>query len=60
LLLEVISQILIFAIIKIKDYPSKRGIFVTDSLVSAWQVLWIPKYLQIDNGLSFKGSNRHP
>lgn len=47
-------------IIKIKAYPGKRGIFVTDSLVSAWQVLGIPKYLQVDNGLSFKGSNRHP
>ena len=45
---------------KIKPYPGKRDIFATDFLVSAWQILGIPKYLQLDNELSFKGSNRHP
>lgn len=46
--------------VKIKPYPGKRDVFVTDFLVYAWQILGIPKYLQLDNELSFKGSNRHP
>lgn len=45
---------------KIKPYKGKRDIFVTDFLVYAWQMLGIPKYLQLDNELSFKGSNRYP
>ncbi len=45
---------------KIKPNKGKRDIFVTDSLVYAWQTLGIPKYLQLDNELSFKGSNKHP
>lgn len=45
---------------RIKPYKGKRDIFATDFLVSAWQILGIPKYLQLDNELSFKGSNRHP
>jgi hypothetical protein len=46
-------------VVKIKPCQSKRDIFVTEFLVSAWQKLGIPKYLQVDNELSFKGSNRH-
>lgn len=46
--------------IKIKPYLGKRDIFATELLVSAWQKLGIPKYLQLDNELSLKGSNRHP
>ena len=45
---------------KIKPCLSKRDIFATESLVSAWQKIGIPKYLQVDNELSFKGSNRYP
>jgi len=45
---------------KIKPSPGKRDIFATELLVSAWQKLGIPKYLQVDNELSLKGSNRHP
>jgi hypothetical protein len=45
---------------KIKAYRGKRDIFATELLVSAWQKLGIPKYLQVDNELSLKGSNRHP
>lgn len=45
---------------KIRPYKGKRDIFITDFLVYTWQMLGIPKYLQLDNELSFKGSNRHP
>ena len=45
---------------KIKPNKGKRDIFATDLLVSAWQKLGIPKYLQVDNELCLKGSNRHP
>jgi len=46
--------------VKIKPYLGKKDIFATDFLVSAWQKIGIPKYLQVDNELSLKGSNRHP
>lgn len=46
--------------VKLKPYKGKKGIFVTDFLVYAWYILGIPKYLQFDNELSFKGSNRYP
>jgi len=45
---------------KIKPYLGKRDTFATDVLVYAWQTIGIPKFLQVDNELSFKGSNRHP
>ena len=45
---------------KIKPYKGKRGVFVIDFLVCAWQTLGIPKYLQFDNELSFRGSNKYP
>jgi len=31
-----------------------------DFLVAAWQNLGCPKFLQMDNGLEFRGSNRYP
>jgi transposase InsO family protein len=33
---------------------------IIDFLVSAWQKLGLPKVLQMDNGLEFRGSNRYP
>lgn len=33
---------------------------IVDFLVSAWQWLGIPEYLQLDNALEFRGSNRYP
>jgi hypothetical protein len=47
-------------VVKIKPCLGKKDIFATELLVSAWQKLGIPKYLQVDNELSLKGSNRHP
>lgn len=43
-------------------YPilSKSGEDITRSVTSFWQYFDTPDYLQMDNELSFKGSNRHP
>ena len=40
--------------------PSKRDIDIVDALVAGWQRLGIPHHLQVDNELSFRGSNRYP
>lgn len=43
-------------------YPmlSKSGEDITESVVAFWKSYGMPDYLQLDNELSFKGSNRHP
>lgn len=43
-------------------YPilSKGGTDITRSVVAFWKSYTIPDFLQMDNELSFKGSNRHP
>jgi len=41
----------------IKD---KSSVSVAKSLVSFWSTYGIPDYLQLDNEMSFRGSNRHP
>lgn len=43
-------------------YPilSKNGMDVTRSVVEFWKSFTVPDYLQMDNELSFKGSNRYP
>jgi hypothetical protein len=46
--------------VKIKPYQGKRDVFIKDFLVYTWQILGIPVYLQLDNELSFRGSNRYP
>lgn len=33
---------------------------IVDCLVAAWQRLGLPKTLQMDNGMEFRGSNRYP
>jgi transposase len=33
---------------------------IMDFLLSAWQKLGLPRVLQMDNGLEFRGSNRYP
>lgn len=38
----------------------KNRIYVTNGLIRSWQTLGIPEYLQIDNILSARGSNRYP
>ena len=43
-------------------YPivDKSALEVTRSVVSFWKQYSVPDFLQLDNELSFKGSNRHP
>lgn len=40
--------------------PSKSGNDITQSVIDFWKSYSTPTYLQMDNELSFKGSNRHP
>lgn len=39
---------------------SKSAENITGSVVSFWKSYSVPDFLQLDNELSFKGSNRHP
>lgn len=43
-------------------YPilSKGAEGITKGVISFWKSYSVPEYLQMDNELSFKGSNRHP
>lgn len=40
--------------------PSKRDSDIVEAVVGGWQRLGIPDFLQVDNELSFRGSNRYP
>ena len=40
--------------------PSQQAPDVVEALVAGWQKLGCPRYLQVDNERSFRGSNRHP
>ena len=39
---------------------SKSGDNITKSVTEFWKQYSVPEYIQMDNELSFKGSNRHP
>jgi putative transposase len=41
-------------------FASKRDIDIVQGVVAGWQRLGIPQFLQVDNELSFRGSNRYP
>jgi hypothetical protein len=40
--------------------PSKQASDVVEARVAGWQKLGCPRYLQVDNERSLRGSNRHP
>jgi putative transposase len=40
--------------------PAKRDTDIVQAVVAGWQRLGIPQFLQVDNELSFRGSNRYP
>ncbi|MES4784800.1 MAG: transposase, partial [Nitrospiraceae bacterium] len=40
--------------------PGTRDTAVVEAVVAGWQRLGIPQYLQVDNELSLRGSNRYP
>jgi len=39
---------------------NRKAETIVDFLVAAWQRLGLPKTVQMDNGLEFRGSNRYP
>jgi len=57
-------------LLALRDYASKRvalGVArnrkaqsVADFIVKAWQRIGLPRVIQMDNGLEFRGSNRYP
>ena len=44
----------------IESQRTKQDCQVASSLLRCWKVVGLPDYLQIDNELSFRGSNRYP
>jgi len=46
--------------VAINPMEAKNSQCVLRALVAAWKRLGIPKYLQLDNQLPFRGSNRYP
>ena len=44
----------------IESQRTKQDRQVASSLLRCWKVVGLPDYLQIDNELSFRGSNRYP
>lgn len=45
---------------RINPIPSKASQDVIPAIIRFWQYFGIPDYLQMDNELSFRGSNRYP
>jgi len=46
--------------VNLNPIPSKAGLDVLPAVIRFWQQYGIPDYLQMDNELSFRGSNRYP
>ena len=46
--------------IYIESQRTKQDRQVASSLLRCWKVVGVPDFLQLDNELSFRGSNRHP
>ncbi len=46
--------------VALEAVPSKRAVDIVEALVAAWQRLGIPRALQMDNEMAFRGSNRYP
>ena len=46
--------------VALEAVASKQAVLVVEALVAAWQRLGLPSILQMDNELSFRGSNRYP
>jgi putative transposase len=40
--------------------PNREAQGITDFLAASWRWLGLPNYLQMDNALEFRGSNRYP
>lgn len=46
--------------VALEAVSSKQAALIVEAVVAAWQRLGIPRVLQLDNELSFRGSNRYP
>lgn len=46
--------------VALEAIPAKRDQPIVQALLTAWRRLGLPHYLQLDNELSFRGSNRYP
>jgi putative transposase len=46
--------------VQVNQIPSKASHDILPAIIRFWQQFGIPDYLQMDNELSFRGSNRHP
>lgn len=46
--------------VALEAVPSKQAVVLVAAVVAAWQRLGLPRVLQMDNELSFRGSNRYP
>jgi putative transposase len=44
----------------IQALESRAAQGITDFLVASWQYIGLPQYLQMDNALEFRGSNKYP
>ena len=44
----------------IESQRTKNDQQVAGSLLKCWKAIGLPDFLQLDNELSFRGSNRHP
>jgi hypothetical protein len=46
--------------VALETLASKRTEAICQALLAQWQRLGLPRYLQLDNELSYRGSNRYP
>jgi len=46
--------------VHVNPVQNKASLGVVNAIVRFWKQFGIPEYLQMDNELSFRGSNRHP
>ena len=46
--------------VALETITTKHYVAICQALLGQWQRLGVPRYLQVDNELSFRGSNRHP
>ena len=45
---------------QVNPIKSKATEYIVNSVIRFWQTFGIPDFIQMDNELSFRGSNRHP
>lgn len=46
--------------VALETLTAKQDVVIVQALLNAWHRLGLPRFLQLDNELSFRGSNRYP